>query len=51
MQFKIGIIFHRAEMTYIEINRLYAYVKQVICGEIQFWLKFKYKIDYLPKVA
>ena len=25
---KIGIRFHRAEITYFEINKLYAYVKQ-----------------------
>ena len=29
MQFKIGIRFHRAEITYFEINRLYAYDKQI----------------------
>ena len=29
MQVKIGIRFHRAEITYFEINRLYAYVKQI----------------------
>ena len=29
MQFKIGIRFHRAEITYFEINRLYAYLKQI----------------------
>ena len=29
MQAKIGIRFHRAEITYFEINRLYAYVKQI----------------------
>ena len=32
MLFKIGIRFHRAEInlfTYFEINRLYAYVKQI----------------------
>ena len=29
MQVKIGIRFHRAEITYFEINRLYAYDKQI----------------------
>ena len=29
MQVKIGIRFHRDEITYVEINRLYAYVKQI----------------------
>ena len=29
MQVKIGIRFHRAEITYFKINRLYAYVKQI----------------------
>ena len=29
MQVKIGTRFHRAEITYFEINRLYAYVKQI----------------------
>ena len=29
MEFKIGIRFHRAEITYFEINRLYAYLKQI----------------------
>ena len=29
MQVKIGIIFHRDEITYFEMNRLYAYVKQI----------------------
>ena len=29
MQVKIGIRFHHAEITYFEINRLYAYVKQI----------------------
>ena len=29
MQVKIGIRFHCDEMTYLEINRLYAYVKQI----------------------
>ena len=29
MQVKIGIRFHRVEITYFEINRLYAYVKQI----------------------
>ena len=29
VQVKIGIRFHRAKLTYFEINRLYAYVKQI----------------------
>ena len=29
MQVKIGIRFHRAEITYFEISRLYVYVKQI----------------------
>ena len=29
MQVKIGIRFHRAEITYFELKRLYAYVKQI----------------------
>ena len=29
MQVKIGITFHRDEITYFEMNRLYAYVKQI----------------------
>ena len=29
MQVKIGIIFHSDEITYFEMNRLYAYVKQI----------------------
>ena len=29
MQVKISTRFHRAEITYFEINRLYAYVKQI----------------------
>ena len=29
MQVKIGIRFHPAEITYFEINRLYAYVNQI----------------------
>ena len=36
MQLKIGIKFRHAEITYFEINRLYAYIKQIICEEIQF---------------
>ena len=31
MQVKIGIRFHRADTTYFETNRLYAYAKQIIC--------------------
>ena len=34
MQVKIGISFHCAEKTYFEINRLYAYIKQIICKGI-----------------
>ena len=30
-QVKIHIRFHRAEITYFEISRLYAYMKQTIC--------------------
>ena len=30
MQNKIGIRFHRADITYFEINRIYAYIKQII---------------------
>ena len=29
MQFKIDIRFHRAEITYFEISKSYAYVKQI----------------------
>ena len=29
MQVKMGLTFHRDEITYFEINRLYAYVKQI----------------------
>ena len=29
IQVKIGTRFHRAEITYFEINRLYAYVNQI----------------------
>ena len=29
MQIKIGITFHHDETTYFEMNRLYAYVKQI----------------------
>ena len=29
MQVKIGLTFHRDEITYFEMNRLYAYVKQI----------------------
>ena len=29
MQVKIGLTFHRDEITYFEINRLYAHVKQI----------------------
>ena len=51
MEVKIGIRFHRAEITYFEINRLYAYIKQIICEGIEFWQKFKYETDYIPKTA
>ena len=47
MQAKSGI----AALTYFEIHRLNAYIKQIICKGIQFWLKFKYEIDYIPKIA
>ena len=50
MQVKIGIRFHGAEITYFEINRLYAYVKQIICKGIQFWYKLLYKIDFLTEI-
>ena len=36
MQLKIGMRFRRAEITYFEISRSYAYIKQIICEEIQF---------------
>ena len=29
MQVKIGITFHSDEITYFEMNKLYAYVKQI----------------------
>ena len=29
MQVKIGITFHRDEITFLEMNRLYAYVKKI----------------------
>ena len=51
MQNKIGIRFHRAEITYFEISRLYAYVKQIIYKGIYFWYMFIYKMVYLPKIA
>ena len=28
--------FHHAEITYFQINRLYAYIKQIMCEGIQF---------------
>ena len=37
IQVKIGTRFHRAEITYFEINRLYAYVKQI------------QQADYMPR--
>ena len=36
MQVKIGIRLRRAEITYFEINRLCAYVKQIIFEGIHF---------------
>ena len=53
IQVKIGRRFHRAEITYFEINRLYVTSSRLefICKGIYFWLKVKYKIDYLPKIA
>ena len=51
MQVKIGIAFHRVEIAYLDRNRVYAYIKQIIREGIQFWQKFKYKTDYLPKIA
>ena len=36
MQAKIGIRFHRAEITYFEITDYNAYIKQIIREEIQF---------------
>ena len=35
-QVKIGIRFHPAEITHFKINRLYAYVQQIICEGIHF---------------
>ena len=53
MKVKISItLFHCDEKTYFEMNRLYAYVKQIQeAGYMRnsFLIKFKYKIDYLPK--
>ena len=37
MLVKIGVRFHRAEITYSEKNTLYAYVKQIMCEGIHFW--------------
>ena len=37
MQVKIGIGFHRAEMIYLEISRLYTYIKKIICEGTQFY--------------
>ena len=34
-----------------QYNRSYAYIKQIIWKKIQFWKKFKYEIDYIPKIA
>ena len=45
MQAKIGIRFHRAEITYFEINRLYAYVKQIQQAD---YVRRNY---YSPKIA
>ena len=46
-----SIRFHRAKITYFEINRLYAYIEQITYEGIHFWEKFKHKIDYLQKIA
>ena len=43
MQVKIGIRFHCTGITHFVINRLYAYVKQIICEIINSWYKFMYK--------
>ena len=37
MQVKSSRRFHRAEITYLEIYKLYAYVKQITCEQIHFW--------------
>ena len=41
--------------TYFEMNRLYAYVEQIQQADYMrrnsFLIKFKYKIDYLPKIG
>ena len=44
MQVKIGITFHRDEINLFRDE-------QIICEGIHFWQKFKYKIDYLPKIG
>ena len=55
MQIKIGIRFHHAEITYFDINRLYAYIKQIQQADYKqrnsLLIKVKYKIDYLAKIA
>ena len=55
MQVKISIRFHRAEITYFEINRLYAYVKQIQKADYMrknsLLIKVRDKIDYLPKIV
>ena len=48
MQVKIGITFHRAKITYFEMN---GFSKQIICGGIHFSENFKYKIDCLPRIG
>ena len=51
-QVKIGVRFHRAEISHFEINRLYAYVQQIICEGIHFWKKVHaYKINCLYRVV
>ena len=50
MQVKTGIRFYRADINYFKIKRLHAYIKQIICEGIEFWWKFQYEIDYIPKI-
>ena len=49
MQVETRIRFHQAKIVYFGISRLYAYVKQIICEGVHFWLKFKYKITIYKK--
>ena len=55
MQFKISIRFHRAEITYFKINiiclRQADSASRLYGKEFTFEQKFKYKRDYLPKIA